>query len=469
MERSGIDRSERRGVTRLSRALAGRFGPYGMLAVLLLLVLLFSALTVREQQPTGAKAGRELAKRALLAAAADGEPLSVLVLVRGGAQDEALVSSFSRVLAASGRTIPVEVVRGDPNVWRQQLEARAVDGGVHARAATLEAYAPALRSVLEAVSPGHPVEVLTPPSYRWPTFLLTDNLRNVANQIAVIAIVAVGMTLVILTGGIDLSVGSLIAFSAVVSTGLIARWGAGEAGPAVMLLAALAAIVACALFGLLSGFTITRFGVPPFIATLGMMQVASGIAYILSQGRPIYQVPESFVTLGRAVDPVAGIPWAVWLMLALFAMAHLIMARTVLGRAIYAVGGNAEAARLAGVRVKEVLLLVYVVVAALAGLGGVVMASQLKSGAPTYGTMYELYVIAAVVVGGTSLSGGEGRVLGTLIGAFIIAVIQNGMNLTSVESYTQKIVLGLVILGAVLFDRLKHEGIWKRRRARPEA
>jgi ribose transport system permease protein len=143
------------------------------------------------------------------------------------------------------------------------------------------------------------------------------------------------------------------------------------------------------------------------------------------------------------------------------------MARTTLGRYIYAVGGNAEAARLAGVRVRAVLLLVYTVCAILAGLGGVIMASQLKSGAPTYGLMYELYVIAAVVVGGTSLSGGEGRIFGTLIGAFIIAVIQNGMNLTNVESYTQKVVLGLVILGAVLLDRLKHRGwFWKRRRGR---
>ncbi len=142
------------------------------------------------------------------------------------------------------------------------------------------------------------------------------------------------------------------------------------------------------------------------------------------------------------------------------------LARTVLGRHIYAVGGNAEAARLAGVRVKGVQMFVYSTCGLLAGLGGVIMASQLKSGAPTYGAMYELYVIAAVVVGGTSLSGGEGRILGTLIGAFIIAVIQNGMNLTNVESYTQKVVLGLVILGAVLLDQLKHRGWWRRPRGR---
>jgi ribose transport system permease protein len=199
---------------------------------------------------------------------------------------------------------------------------------------------------------------------------------------------------------------------------------------------------------------VTLFRIPSFIVTLAMMLVASGLAYILADGQSIHQVPERFIWLGRGAD-LPYLPNAVLLMLVLYGVAHVIMGRTVLGRYIYAVGGNAEAARLSGVPVRRVLLFAYTVSAALAGLGGVVMASQLKSGAPTYGQMYELYVIAAVVVGGTSLSGGEGKVLGTLVGAFIIAVIQNGMNLTGVESYTQKIVLGLVILGAVLLDRWK--------------
>ncbi len=142
-------------------------------------------------------------------------------------------------------------------------------------------------------------------------------------------------------------------------------------------------------------------------------------------------------------------------MIFLYLAAHILMSRTALGRYIYAVGGNKEAARLSGIPVKAVILLVYTISGLLAGFGGIIMASQLKSGAPTYGVMYELYVIAAVVVGGTSLHGGEGRVFGTLIGAFIIAVIQNGMNLTNVESYTQKVGLGFVILGAVLLDNLK--------------
>ncbi len=143
-------------------------------------------------------------------------------------------------------------------------------------------------------------------------------------------------------------------------------------------------------------------------------------------------------------------------MLVLYVLAHIVMSKTRLGRYIYAVGGNREAARLSGVPVERVLLIAYVASSVLAALGGVIMASQLKSGSPTYGNMYELYVIAAVVVGGASLSGGEGKIGGTLIGAFTIAVIQNGMNLTNIESYTQKVVLGLVILGAVLIDRIRH-------------
>jgi ribose transport system permease protein len=224
-----------------------------------------------------------------------------------------------------------------------------------------------------------------------------------------------------------------------------------------MVLAAFGAMIVCGLTGAFSGFMITRFRIPPFIATLAMMQVAAGVAYIISQGKPIYQIPGSFIWLGRGVEPLFKIPNAVILMVVLYVIAHVLMSRTTLGRYIYAVGGNEEASRLSGIRVKRVLFFVYTLCGILAGLGGVLMSSQLKSGAPTYGLSYELYVIAAVVVGGTSLSGGEGRIFGTLIGALVIGVIQNGMNLTNVESYTQKVVLGLVILGAVLLDRLKQQ------------
>jgi ribose transport system permease protein len=189
---------------------------------------------------------------------------------------------------------------------------------------------------------------------------------------------------------------------------------------------------------------ITRFAIPPFIVTPATMLLGSGLSYLLAKGESIYQIPDSFVWLGRGAD-LLGIPNAVLLMAVLYGLAHILMSRMKLGRYLYAVGGNSEAARLSGVPVKRVLLFAYTASAALAGLGGVVMASQLKSGSPTFGRMYELYVIVAVVVGGTSLTG-----------AFTIAVIQNGMNLTNVESYTQKVVLGLVILGAVLVDKARH-------------
>ena len=283
------------------------------------------------------------------------------------------------------------------------------------------------------------------------------NLKSTqcCHQIAVISIIAIGMTLVIITAGIDLSVGSLIAFSAVLCCWFIKEWmGGPDASVTGMVIASLLAIFGCGTLGLFSGSMVAYFGVPSFVASLGMMMVASGFAYMISEGLSIYQVPASFDWLGRG-DALFSIPNAVVLMVLLYIVAHFVMSRTTAGRYIYAVGGNPEAARLSGVPVQKILLWVYTLSGALAGLGGVVMASQFRSGDPKYGLMYELYVIAAVVVGGTSLAGGRGKVFGTLIGAFIIAVIQNGMNLTGVQSYTQKVVLGLVLLTAVLLDMIK--------------
>jgi ribose transport system permease protein len=187
------------------------------------------------------------------------------------------------------------------------------------------------------------------------------------------------------------------------------------------------------------------------------MLIASGLAFLLTGGESAYHVPASFSKLGIG-SALGRIPNAAVLTLALYAAAHLLLTRTVIGRHVYAVGGNPEASRLSGVHVNRVLVFAYVLSGLLAGLGGVVMASQLRSGSPKFGETYELYVIAAVVVGGTSLAGGQGSVLGTLVGTLIIAVIQNGMNLLNVNSYTQKVVLGGVILGAVLIDNLKRRG-----------
>jgi len=433
----------------LVHGLRRRMSGYGMLGVLLLLCVLFSVLTLQEQFATGADAAGELADVMVDDGRRD-HP--VLIVARDSADEREFLEALDSRLNEAGFT-GVRTVAGGPPEFRAACEALPVDGQPFI--ATLQGNLPSVRAIQGSLPHLEHATIIAPRAYRWPTFLLADNLRNIANQIAVIAIVAVGMTLVIITAGIDLSVGSLIALSAVVCAWLVQALGGQAAGPGALFVAALGAMILSGLAGLFSGAMVVRFRLPPFIATLAMMQVASGAAYIIAKGRPIYDAPDAFTTLGRGVDPMVGLPWAVWLMLVLYGVAHVVMSRTALGRYVYAVGGNPEAARLAGVRTGGVLLFVYALCGVLAGLGGVVMASQLKSGAPTYGLMYELYVIAAVVVGGTSLAGGEGRVLGTLIGAFIIAVIQNGMNLTNVESYTQKVVLGLVILGAVLLDRLR--------------
>jgi ribose transport system permease protein len=437
----------------LRSRLARLLSEHGMVLVLLGLGGYYSLATITEQHPVGAAAGELLAHDAARVA---GPGTRVLIVAGATAEDAEFAESLRNHLVERGVTV-AGTVRGQPGEARQVLGRLAAQGGK--LDAVLATPAAGNWAVLQNVGRRFPtlgpVPVLTPHGYRWPNFLKADNLLNIANQIAVIAILAVGMTVVIIAGGIDLSVGSLIALAAVVATLLIRDAAGAEAASAVgMTACCVAAVGLCGFVGLGSGVLVTTFALPPFLVTLAMMLVASGLAYHLAQGQSVYQVPEAFVWLGRGAD-VAGIPNAVLLTALLYAAAHVLLTRTTLGRYLYAVGGNAEAARLSGVPVRRVLWLAYALSGALAGLGGVVMASQLRSGSPTYGQMYELYVVAAVVVGGTSLSGGEGTVLGTLVGALIIAVIQNGMNLTNVESYTQKVVLGAVILGAVLLDRLK--------------
>jgi len=425
----------------------------GMSLVLLGLCVFFSLTTVREQSPTGEAAVEEVA--AEIAKRFD-RKARVLVVAGTMAEEAAFADRLGRRLGVDEVRV-LAVVKGEPKDARAMLEKIAVTGvPLDAIAVTASAAGWLVFADLKTDFPalGDPVLVV-PEGRSWPDFLKADNLLNIANQIAVIAIMAIGMTLVILTGGIDLSVGSLLALSAVLAALFIREFAGAElAGIGGMTLASLAAISICGIIGLFSGWLITRFQIAPFIVTLAVMLVGSGLAYRIASGLSVYQVPESFTWLGRG-DDLFGLPNAVVLMLGLYGLAHLMMTRRVVGRHLYAVGGNRIAARLSGIPVERVLLFAYFMSALLAGLGGVVMASQLKSGSPTYGDMYELYVIAAVVVGGTSLSGGRGSMMGTLIGAFTIAVIQNGMNLKDVESYTQKIVLGAVILGAVWVDRLR--------------
>tara|TARA_B110000003_G_scaffold275623_1_gene318796 strand:+ start:3119 stop:4456 length:1338 start_codon:yes stop_codon:yes gene_type:complete len=431
---------------------------YGMLGVLVLLCVFFSWITFEEQQPEGGDAADSLNQ----SISQDfNEPGRVLIAGRKTDSGQVFTTRLHGLLLAAGWEIAGVVEGGPPELGKglrlafdqnQSLDVLACEQSFVKLAV--------LQNFRNSEAKMSDVAVMSPESSYWPNFLKTSNLLNVANQIAVIAILAIGMTLVIITAGIDLSVGSLIAVSAVLATWVIREWfGGDEATVGGMITGCGIAIVACSALGLFSGSMIAFFGVPPFVATLGMMMVGSGLAYMLSGGLSIYQLPQSFDWLGRG-DDFGGLPNAVVLMIVLYLLAHITMSRTTIGRYIYAVGGNPEAARLSGVPVKKILLWVYASCGALAGLGGVIMASQFKSGDPKYGLMYELYVIAAVVVGGTSLSGGRGKVFGTLIGAFIIAVIQNGMNLTGVQSYTQKVVLGIVLLLAVLLDMLKKRG-WK--------
>lgn len=436
---------------KISGWLAGR----GMLLVLLLLAVFLGFATLADQNPNDAESGTVLAKTLEESNAVIG---NVLIVVRPSEEDAIFAQAIETQIAKQKGKV-VEIIKGAPSEARSCLERLQKDG-VKLDAIVCNHFT-ASWSIFENMGMKFPglgdVKIIEPASYRWPNFFKRDNLVNIVNQIAVIAILAVGMTFVILTGGIDLSVGAMIAFSAVLVARLIRDYGGGlDAQTPALLACSFAAVGVCALMGMFSGTMVAYFSIPPFITTLAMMLIAGGMAYLISDGQSIDRVPESFMWLGRG-STVMRIPVAVVLTAIIYLLAHLAMTRTVFGRFVYAVGGNREAARLSGVSVMGVLILVYTLSGALAGLGGVVMASQLKSGAPTYGHMYELYVIAAVVVGGTSLAGGEGKITGTLIGALILAVIQNGMNLLGFDSNTQKCILGGVLLLAILLDgsRLK--------------
>ena len=278
-----------------------------------------------------------------------------------------------------------------------------------------------------------------------PGFFSVANAVNIALSIAIIGILAVGMTAVILTGGIDLSIGSVLALAGV-SAAIAATKGAPL--PVVILVA----LGVGALTGIVNGSLIAWLRVPPFVATLAMLTVARGLSFIISGGRSIGGMPSSFGALGRAV--IFGVPAPVLVMVAVMAAGAFVLSRMVLGRHIYALGGNAEAAWLAGIRVKLVTGTVYTLNGVLGGLGGFVLASRLGAGVPNAGVQYELDVIAAVVVGGTSLSGGRGSIGSTLWGTVFIGVLTNGLNLANVDPYVQKIALGIVIVIAVIADGL---------------
>ncbi len=276
-----------------------------------------------------------------------------------------------------------------------------------------------------------------------PHFLTVPNLLNVAQQTSINAIVAVGMTFVIISGGIDLSVGSIVAFSGVA---LGAALQGGQALP-VALAIALGIGVTC---GLVNGAIISWGGLPPFIVTLGMMSIVRGAALVFTEGRPVSGFDPLFRSL--AAGQLGGVPAPVIATLAVYLVAHVVLTRTTFGRYVYAIGGNEEATRLAGVSVRFHKTMIYAVSGLVSAMAAVILTARLNSAQPIAGMMYELDAIAATVIGGTSLMGGQGSLAGTLVGALIMAVLRNGLNLLGVSSFLQQIVIGAVIIGAVLVD-----------------
>lgn len=278
--------------------------------------------------------------------------------------------------------------------------------------------------------------------------MTVDNILNVMRQVSINALIAFGMTFVILTGGIDLSVGSILALSSAITASLLA----GGMDP---ILAILIGLLAGAIMGAINGFIITKGKVAPFIATLATMTIFRGLTLVYSDGRPITGLSDSalFEMMGKGY--VSWIPVPVIYMMAAYFILYFILKKTTFGRRVYAIGGNEEATILSGIRVDRVKVWIYSITGLLSALAGIILASRLNSSQPTAGASYELDAIAAVVLGGTSLSGGRGWIFGTLIGALIIGVLNNGLNIMNVSSFYQQVVKGGVILLAVLLDRKK--------------
>jgi ribose transport system permease protein len=293
-------------------------------------------------------------------------------------------------------------------------------------------------------------------SWRAPNFLTLANGQNILLQISVNACLSIGMTLVILTGGIDLSVGAILALSGAIAAGLLKNGLAlkflGQQLQFTPFGAIVAGIVTGLALGWFNGFAITRFRLPPFVATLGMLSIARGLTMLWTGGFPVTGLGPTFGFIGAGF--FLGVPMAVWISAALVAIFYAISKRTTLGRSIYAVGGSERAAAFAGLRVNKIKIAVYTLGGGLAGVAGLIQTARLDSATPNAGLGYELDSIAAVVIGGTSLSGGRGSILGTLLGCLIIGVLNNGLVLMEVSPFWQQVVKGFVILAAVAADKL---------------
>jgi len=278
-----------------------------------------------------------------------------------------------------------------------------------------------------------------------PYFLTVSNLLNILEQSSINAIIAVGMTFVIITAGIDLSVGSILAFSGVVLATVLR---AGIPLP----VALLAGLITGTLCGLVNGMLVSFGRLPPFIVTLGMMSIARGAALVFTNGRPVSGFEQSFRWM--ATGKFIFIPMPLVIMIIIYVISHLLLTRTKFGRYTYAIGGNEEATFLSGVNVRFNKTMVYALSGLTSAIAAIMLTARLNSAQPIAGIMYELDAIAATVIGGTSLMGGEGTLLGTLIGALIMGVLRNGLNLMGVSSFLQQIIIGMVIIIAVLFDTI---------------
>ncbi len=281
-----------------------------------------------------------------------------------------------------------------------------------------------------------------------PNFLTVSNITNIFTQVSVNAIIAVGMTFVILTGGIDLSVGSTLAISGALGASIVKSTGN-------IVLAVIAAGIVGIVIGLINGLLISKGKLQAFIATLATMTIFRGATLVFTNGTPISKLPEAFVNIGNGKIGFMPIPVIITIVVALAGI--YVLSQTRFGRYLYALGGNEDSARLSGINTTKIKTLAYVISGFAASIAGVIITSRIGSASPNAGTGFELDAIAAVVIGGTSLAGGEGKITGTIIGALIIGVLNNGLNLMNVSPFYQSIVKGLVILLAVLLDKKRNK------------
>lgn len=276
-------------------------------------------------------------------------------------------------------------------------------------------------------------------------FLTGSNISNIIRQVSINGILAVGMTFVILTGGIDLSVGSVMAFTGTIMVGMMVNMGLPPVAAVVM------GAILGAVIGYINGTFVAYARIPSIIVTLAMMEIARGAALLYTGGYPLSGLPTSYSFIGRGYL-FGVIPMPALIMIGVFIVAYIILNHLPLGRYIYAIGGNEEAVRLSGVKVKRIKAIVYLISGITASISGLIMTSRLASGQPTAGDGYELDAIAAVVLGGTSIAGGRGHIFGTLLGALLLGVLSNGLNLMGVSPYVQRVLKGAIIIGAIYYS-----------------